>query len=102
MTISREQLIEIIVREVLAELRRRGLDGDAAVNDATKPKPFNGRISNRVVIDLKEFKTPGLTEFRLQQLDDAVQEIVVPKGTIFTPGANDIIKKRSLIVSSAL
>ena len=102
MNIPREQLIEIIVREVLAELQRRGLSVDDPSIDASKPKPVGGGTSARAIIDLKEYRTPVLTEYRLQQLDAAVAEIVIPKGTIITPGANDIIKKRSLIVSSAL
>jgi ethanolamine utilization cobalamin adenosyltransferase len=45
------------------------------------------------------FKTPILTEYALESIGQDVNEIIIPKGTVFTPGARDIIKKRNFIIN---
>ena len=50
-------------------------------------------------IDMSSYKTPVLTENILELINKDVNEIIIPKGTVFTPGARDIIKKRNFIIS---
>ena len=102
MEINIEKLIEIIVREVVTELLRRGIPVDIPKNETaavcseisiTEKKKYT-------VIDMSMYKTPLLTENQLTALDSAVTEIRIPKGTIITQGAKDIIKKRNLILNN--
>jgi hypothetical protein len=55
--------------------------------------------TNKKVIDMNGYKTPVLTENHIAVLEYEVNEIIIPKGTIITPGAKDLIKKRKLILT---
>jgi hypothetical protein len=98
--INIEKLIEIIVREVITELLRLGevIDPSSKGLKTNCPCTSINKNKQRAVIDLSNYKTPLLTENHLATLDPAIVEIVVPKGTIISPGAKDIIKKRNLII----
>lgn len=100
MEINIEKLIEIIVREVITELLKRGEVIDPPLKGLKTNCSCTSIIKNkpRAVIDLSNYKTPLLTEKYLAKLDKAIVEIVVPKGTIISPGAKDIIKKRNLVI----
>ncbi len=120
MNICIEKLITIVTREVIAELQRRGIAVDgigetgaasrhaagAAVRAAAGPASREAVAAvsvvppRRAAIDLSMFKTPVLAEHHLLSLDPSVTEIVIPRRTVITPGARDVIKKRSLVVSS--
>ena len=52
------------------------------------------------IIDMSNYKTPILTENHLLTLDPKINEIVVPKGTIITPGARDIIKRHKIVLNN--
>ena len=92
--ISVEKLVEIIVKEVLAALAKRGVDvgppGAASVRT-----PAAARES-AVEIDMTGYKTPVLTENRVRILERHVRQIVVPAGTVCTTGARDVMKERKM------
>ncbi|MHB8854612.1 MAG: hypothetical protein ACYC6P_14815 [Ignavibacteriaceae bacterium] len=102
MKIDIEKLIEIIVREVIAELSKLGevIDFSSKELKADCSCTTIKQNKQRKTIDLSNYKTPLLTENHLVSLDPAIAEIVVPKGTIISPGAKDIIKKHKLILSN--
>jgi hypothetical protein len=91
MNISIEQLIELIVKQVVAELTQHGVEID--FGDEKKSSS-----NTKVEIDMSCYKTPVLTENN-SQLNFAEREIIVPKKTVITPGAREIIKKKKLIVT---
>ena len=98
MKINIESLVEIIVKEVIAELSKIGVE----VEYLKEMKSGNfSRLENRKKqeIDMSGFKTPILTEYALESIGQDVNEIIIPKGTVFTPGARDIIKKRNFIIN---
>ena len=95
MKISLQEIISLVIKEVLAELVRKGIQVDGENNnfsmaDTTKQK---------VKMDFKEYKTPLLTEARILELDSEVVEIEVPIKTIITPSAQDLIRKRNIIIT---
>lgn len=51
-------------------------------------------------MDLAEYKTPLLTELHILELDLGVVEIEVPIKTIVTPSAQDLIRKRKIIITN--
>lgn len=100
MEVTIEKLIELIVKEVAAELSKRGI---AVIPAPEKGASLGVHVSQRhlrEITDLKNYKTPVLTENHLASLEPSVREIVLPKGTVLTPGARDIVLKRKLIIRS--
>jgi hypothetical protein len=95
-----EKLIEIITTEVIKELTRIGVEIDYSPATGSNAAKVVSRKKLCEIIDLKNYKTPVLTENHLESLSPDVLEIEIPKGTIITPGARDIIKKRKLRISS--
>ncbi len=99
MKISIEKIIELVVKEVISELTKRGYE----INFSSRGKnPGAAFSSNKKVyeeIDMSDYKTPVLTEKNIQLLNEEVEGIIVPEKTIITPGAKDLIKKKNLIIT---
>lgn len=95
MKISIEELIEIVTREVIKELLKKGVKIDFDSPDE------NVIGSNRNVkeIDMSGYKTPVLTENHLDELNNGITEIIIPKKTVITPGARIVIKTKQLIIT---
>jgi hypothetical protein len=120
--IALEQLIAVIVREVVAELRRRGVEVAgpalpapasgppqpavrAAAAGAPVPPAAAGSLlsagpaaGDRAVIDMSAYRTPVLTEEHLTRLGPSVRTVVIPCSTVLTPGARDQIRMKKLSV----
>lgn len=93
--ITYEQLVDTVVREVLAELARRGVEVRGIPGTAPGSAP-GVKADATVEIDMTGFKTPVLTEGQLTRLPRTVAEVVVPCSTVITPGAWDTIRTRKL------
>ncbi len=94
MEISIEKLVQIIVREVLAELAKRGVTvGIPPAGGGTSPARDPAAC---VSIDMTGYRTPVLTESRVRSLGMHVGEITVPAGTICTIGARDALQQRRI------
>jgi hypothetical protein len=94
MQISIERLVEIIVKEVLAELTKLGVAlGPRETGRLQTPVVYQG---STVEIDMTGYRTPVLTENRVRTLERHVRQIVVPAGTICTIGARDVMKERKM------
>ena len=94
MKVVSEQLVEAIVRAVLDELRRRGVEISGPGTVDMRLRDRQGATS--VEIDFSEYKTPVLTERHVRGLIPDIAEIVVPAGTFCTAGAKDLLQKRKL------
>ncbi len=109
-----ETLIAMIVREVLAELARRGVvvqppgsgNGHAAPSaDGGLTARPNGSGAARpcprtLEIDFTDYKTPVLTEHHVRAAGRDVKEIIVPAGTVCTIGARDLLQQRHLTLTT--
>lgn len=80
-----QQLVDRIVRDVIARLRDRGLGASAVA------EPDHG---SALVLD-----EAVLTEALLEDRLNGHREIVVGKRTILTPTARDFLRKRDVVVS---
>jgi hypothetical protein len=98
--INIEKLVEIITNEVVEQLTQLGVEIDYSSIKERKIISGNNRKNLNEIINLKNYKTPVLTINQLNSLGEDILEIEVPRGTIITPGARDIIKKRNLRISS--
>jgi len=100
MNLSTEELVNRVVAEVFAELKRRGLTSDSA---PPQPNPQNSAPALKTpvhVVDMSGFRSPVLLESHLASLPPEVKEIAVPPGTVITPGAREIIRNKNLKVKN--
>lgn len=68
--------------------------------DFNSPKDYTGNSKEKIKeIDMSNYKTPLITENQLLAIGEEIREIVIPEGTIITSVANEIIKKRNLIIN---
>ncbi|AFN73347.1 hypothetical protein MROS_0103 [Melioribacter roseus P3M-2] len=88
--INIKKLIELIVTEVINELDKRGYEITFVDNKDNENK------NDSYEIDMREFKTPVLTENMLTQAGNNFSRIVIPKGTVITPGAKEFINKKRI------
>jgi hypothetical protein len=95
--IAIDELVKIIVAEVLTELSRQGIEVD--YSSFKKIDFLENNTNDKEIIDLSSYKTPVLTEKHLMSLNKNKKEIIIPKRTVITPNARDIIKIRKLKVS---
>ncbi len=99
MTVDIQKLIQMITSEVILQLSKMGVDVTSSSQRLVEHElVYNSGSNKSKIIDLNGYKTPVLTENHLEVLDSDVIEIIIPKGTVITPGAKDIIKKRKLTV----
>ena len=109
MNLSIEELVNKVVAEVLAELSRRGVKVDVGspqkspvqVASHLKVVKVADMATTAVhVVDMSGFRSPVLLENYLLSLGPEVKEIAVPCGTVVTPGAKEVIKKKNLKLKS--
>jgi hypothetical protein len=103
MQISIEQLVETIVRQVIAELGKRGVEvGPPAPPQRSTPAPQGSTPAphpgggTSLEIDMSAYRTPVLTEGHLSRLDPKVSTIIVPCNTVVTPGAWGTLRSKRL------
>ena len=94
MNISLKEIISLIVKEVLEELDRREIKVEGVNNNMPKVDD-----NQRIKMDFSEYKTPVLTESHILEMNLEVAEIEVPKKTIITPSAQDLLRKRKIIIT---
>jgi len=87
-----DKLVELIVRQVLAELAKRGIHA----GNSPEQRPAASADHARVTIDMTGYRTPVLTEDRVRSLDPRVREILVPPATVCTIGARDALQRRKI------
>ena len=95
MSISLDEIISIVVKEVIAELARRGIQ----VENGTSNNLSTNADRKKTKMDLSEYKSPLLTESHILKMDSDIVEIEVPVKTIVTPSAQDLIRKRRILIT---
>ena len=103
MNMSIEELVNRIVADVLAELSKRGVtavSGPPQRSSVPAASESNSAHSAVYVVDVSGFRSAVLLENHLLPLGPEVKEIAVPCGTVMTPGAKEIMKKKNLKLKS--
>lgn len=100
MNLSIEDLVNKVVAEVLAELSRRGMKLDSVPHQNAPLKTVSPPSTSVHIVDMSGFRSPVLLESHLLSLGPEVKEIAIPAGTVVTPGAREIIRKKNLILKS--
>lgn len=94
--ISIEQLVERIVREVIAELMKRGVEIDLPAGPQPHGQAAQTAGGTALEIDMSAYRTPVLTEGHLSRIDPKVSTILVPCNTVVTPGAWGTLRSKRL------
>ena len=100
MNLTIEELVNRVVAEVLAELSRRGVKLDFSPPQHTPLKTASPPNTSVHSVDMSGFRSPVLLERHLLSLAPEVKAIAIPAGTVITPGARDLIRKKNLILKS--
>jgi len=99
MQLTIEQLVAVVVKEVLAELERRGMV--PGIRSGAGSVAESAGSSSTVTLDMTGYRTPVLTEHRVRALERHVREVVVPAGTVCTWGARDVMAQRKIKLTYA-
>lgn len=97
MKIYIEEIVTLVVKEVEKELKKRGIEIDYSCSG--KNSDCTKSISKTIELTFEGFKTPLVTEEKVLSLNENIREVVVPKKTIITPSAFDLIKKRKIKIT---
>ena len=82
-----EEIVQRVVKEVLKEL------------SVTSQQPaVNGFRNKSERLNFEGYKTPVITEKHIRHLHELTGEIIVPKKTIISPKARDVIREKGLRV----
>jgi len=98
--ISLEDIVAMVVKEAVAELSKQGIEIEMGNSSFSQNISFSQKEKTQHKMDLSKFKTPLVTEEEILNLSSSVKEIIVPKGTLLTPNARDLIRKRKLTLIS--
>ncbi len=93
MDVNIERIVEMVTREVLRQLGNPGAPIIEA-GSASAAQPLTGVAR----IDMSKYKTPLITERDMLTLHELTREILVPQGTILTPRARDLIRKKNITI----
>ena len=97
MKISVEHIIQIVTREVIAELQRNGIEVIGTSNPELVTRNLHPATQGQSFEpDMSAYRTPVLTEVRLKRINPMVREIIIPAKTVLTPGARDYIRRNNL------
>jgi ethanolamine utilization cobalamin adenosyltransferase len=48
---------------------------------------------------MKKYRTPVLTEDHIRRLHELTGEIIIPRGTVITPKARELVRKNQIIIT---
>lgn len=86
-----EKIIELVTREVMNELGRKGVvpgTGATAALDST----------TSVRLDMSKYKTPLVTENAVNRLHERTITVIVPAGAVITPRARGLLREKNITV----
>jgi len=96
--ISIEKLVSLVTAEVMKELTKQ----DVKVTTQSCKISQNGQVvglRNKCQrIDMSKYKTPILTENHIRLLHELTGQVRIPKGTVITPKAKELIKEKQINV----
>jgi hypothetical protein len=96
MKIDIQKLVEMITTEIITQLAKIGVEientseGEKRIDSV---ELFNNKFK---VIDMNSYMSPVLTENQLLILNPEIEEVIIPTGTVITPGAKDIIRQKKI------
>ena len=99
MEIALDRLIHLVTSAVIKELKKQGVHVSSS-----SPSVWNGNETNKLrtkseKIDMSKYRTPILTESHIRRLHELTGEVIIPKGTVITPKARELVKQKQIILT---
>ena len=96
-----DKIVNLVVKEVVSQLQDKGVK--VVTTNSTNSNPSinpdeDGYKTRTEKINMEKYKSPILTGRQLRNLHELTGKILIPEGTVITPKAKDIIKKKNLAV----
>ncbi len=99
MEITLEKLISLVTAEVIKELKKQGIQIISSSDGNGLGISTDSLRTKSEKIDMSRYRTPVLTEIHIRRLHELTGEVIIPKNTIITPKAKEIIKEKRLIIT---
>ena len=99
MEITLEKLISLVTAEVIKELKKQGIQIISSSDNNGLGISTDSLRTKSEKIDMSRYRTPVLTEIHIRRLHQLTGEVIIPKNTIITPKAKEIIKEKRLIIT---
>jgi hypothetical protein len=96
--ISVEKLVSLVTLEVMKELRKQGVQIITGAECDSCHNLNSGIKTKCEKIDMDKYRTPILTENHIKRLHVLTGEVIVPKGTVITPKAKELIKEKGITI----
>jgi hypothetical protein len=96
MKIDIQKLVEMITTEIVTQLSKMGVEIENTPAGEKRIDSFELFNNKYKVIDMNGYMSPVLTENQLLILNPEIEEIIIPTGTVITPGAKEIIRKKKI------
>ena len=96
MEIEIKILIQKVTAQVINELQTRGVQ---VVRKGTAGDYVQSLKTKSEKIDMKKYRTPVLTEDHIRRLHELTGEIIIPRGTVITPKARELVRKNQIIIT---
>ena len=98
MAISLDNLIQIITAHVITELKKQGIEIISSNGRNESQNPVKGLYTKSEKIDMSKYKSPVLTENHIRRLHELTGEIIIPRGTVITPKAGELLKIKHISI----
>jgi hypothetical protein len=96
MKIDIQKLVEMIATEIITQLTKIGVEIENTPAGEKRIDSVELLNNKYKVIDMNGYRSPVLTENQLTNLSHETEEVIIPIGTVITPGARDIIRKKKI------
>lgn len=98
MEITIEKLVSLVTAEVMKALAKQGVTVTIQAGELAQNSPVLTTRNKCQRIDMSKYKTPILTENHILRLHELTGQVRIPKRTIITPKAKELIKEKQLNV----
>ncbi|MBI9016155.1 MAG: hypothetical protein JEZ07_02725 [Phycisphaerae bacterium] len=104
--VSLEKIIQLVTQEVVAQLKKNAVvvninSAELGANIANSFSQQGKCIQTKTErIDMGKYKTPVLTERHINKLHELTGKIIIPCGTIITPKAREIVKRKQIVIET--
>ena len=86
----------MITTEVIAQLAKMGVEIEYTTEKKERIGSSDLYNHSYKVIDMSGYKSPVLTENQLVILNHETEGVIIPIGTVITPGAKDIVRQKKI------
>ena len=99
MEIALDQLIQRVTSAVVKELKSQGIQILHSSPSGPGSDDINRLRTKSEKIDMSKYRTPILTESHIRRLHELTGEVIIPKGTVITPKARELVKQTQIILT---